>query len=260
VTFRDQTVIRTGFLALVLVFASGPLVRGETAPRRVIEYRDDDTLSVDLVGVPLSEILAEIARQTHAEIRGAPREAGQVTARFEGVPLSEALDRLLCGQSYALIYGEDGMLRAIPLLGSPQISSSPARELGMPLTAPGSLPPDVASLFARPLPVAGSVADALGASTANLSQLMRLWLEDEDATVREQSVRSGFRAVENAAELRAATIDFANASDAGDLATLFRNFAGSRAEELVDTIAKQTKVTELRNKATLVLRQLQAGG
>jgi len=63
------------------------------------------------------------------------------------------------GQSYALIYGEDGMLRAIPLLGSPQISSSsPAA----PVTAPGSLPSDVASLFARPLPVAQPVSsDAL---------------------------------------------------------------------------------------------------
>jgi len=255
-----MTFVGTCFLALVIVFASGPLVRGETAPRRVIEYRDDDTLTVDLVGVPLSEILAEIARQTRAEIRGGPREPGQVTARFEGVPLSQALDRLLRGQSYALIYGEDGMLRAIPLLGSPQISSSPPAALRIPVTAPGSLPLDMASLFARPLPVAGDVADALGASTANLSQLMQLWLQDEDAAVRAQSVRSGFRAVESAPELRAATIDFANASDAGDLATLFRNFAGSRAEELVDTIAKQTKVTELRSKATLVLRQLQAGG
>ena len=258
-TFRDHKGVGTGFLALVIVVASGPLAGGETAPRRVIEYRDDDTLTVDLVGVPLSEILAEIARQTRAEIRGGSRESGEVTARFEGVPLSQALDRLLRGQSYTLIYGEDGMLRAIPLLGGPQISSSPPGATRTPVT-PGSPPPDVVSLFTRPLPVAGPVADALGTSTTTLSQLMQLWLKDEDAAVRAQLVRSGFRAVESAPVLRTATIDFANASDAGDLANMIRHIAGSRAEELVDTIAKQTKVTELRSKAALVLQQLQTGG
>jgi hypothetical protein len=240
-----------------LACAQGVRADGQP-PRRIVEYRHDDTLSVDVVDEPLADVLAEIARQSGAEIRGQPRDSRSVTARFDRVPLSQALDRMLAGQNYALIYGEDGRLRAIPLLGGPGLAASPVFT-----TRPGQFsgppPADVAELLAQPVPVAGPVADALGSPTASLSQLAQLWLREEDAAVRAQSVRTGFRALEAAPELRAATVDLANTYSDADLARLVRSFAGARAEELLDMIASQTKVTELRAKATLVLRRLQSG-
>lgn len=227
--------------------------RGEGRPAsRVIEYRDD-ALTVDLVKVPLSEVLAEIARQSHAEIRGELRESREVTARFDDVPLSQALDRLLAGQNYALIYGEDGALRAIPLLGGGKNGVTT-------VTGSGALQADLNSVLAQSVPVAGPAADVLGSPTASLGQLASLWLQEQNPAVRAQSMRTSFRAVEAEPELRDATLEFANAHTDEQLAQLARKFAGDQAEELLDLIASQTKVSELRSKATLVLRLLQSGG
>ncbi|HWP65326.1 MAG TPA: hypothetical protein VNO26_05380 [Candidatus Limnocylindria bacterium] len=228
---------------------------------RVIKYRDD-RLTVDLVRVPLGEVLAEIARQSQAEIRGELREPRDVTARFEDVPLADALDRLLGTQNYALIYGEDGSLRAIPLLSGSTVGSAPSFSLrpasaGTPSTV---VPPaGLAALLAAEIPISGPVAEKLGSDKASLGQLANLWLHESDPTVGAQSLRSGFKAIEGSPGLRSATLDMANNYSDADLARLFRGFAGGRAEELVDIIASQSKVSEFRSKATMVLRRLQSG-
>jgi hypothetical protein len=247
-------------LVTVLVTAFGARADATTPPPHVIEYRGD-TLTVQVVKAPLDEVLAEIARQSHAEIRGSLREPREITARFEDVPLSQALDRLLAGQNYALIYGQDGTLRAIPLLGGSSIGLAPSFSFGPANAgAASSSPGGFAALLTQPIPVTGPVAEALGSDTASLGQLASLWLQDSDPAIGAQSLRSGFKAVEATPDMRAATLDVANTYSDTDLANMFRSFAGARAEELLDIIASQTKVTEFRSKATTVLHQLRSGG
>ena len=91
----------------------------EDAPAPLIRY-SNDALTVRLSGVPNSEILEELARQSGAEIRGQVREAREVTADFESVPLPEALARLLGEQTFALVYDKGGRLKAVRLLGGSQ--------------------------------------------------------------------------------------------------------------------------------------------
>jgi hypothetical protein len=231
------------------------------APARVIAYRDD-RLTVDLVKVPLGDVLAEIARQTDAEIRGELREPRDVTVRFEDVPLPDALDRLLGTQNYALIYGQDGSLRAIPLLGGSTVGSAPSFSLRPASAGRASTvvpPPGLAALLAEEIPISGPVAEKLGSDTASLGELANLWLRGTDPTVGAQSLRCGFKAIEGSPGLRSATLDMANNYSDADLARLFRGFAGGRAEELVDIIASQSRVAEFRSKAAMVLRRLQSG-
>ena len=71
--------------------------------------------------------------------RAAPYD---VSAEFESVPVAEGLYRLLGNQNFALIYGEDGNLKAVQLLGyRPRYSSLQAvREALDWLAAHGEVP------------------------------------------------------------------------------------------------------------------------
>ena len=260
VTSTAYSAVATCGLGLVALLTSAPALRAaEALPARVIEYRND-ALTVRLDKVPLGEVLQEIARQTNAEIRGELSEPREVTARFDNVPLPEALDRLLDDQNYALIYGSDGSLRAIPLLNGTLVPV--VGGLSRPTSA-GAKPPStdgLETLLTQPIPVTGPVAEALGTDTANLGQLASLWLSEDDAALAAEALRSGMKGVESIAGVRAATLDVANNYSDADLAQLFRRFAGTRAEELLDIMASQIKVTEFRSKATTVLNRLRSGG
>src|SRR2546425_10340809 len=94
----------------------------EDAPAPLIRY-SNDALTVRLSGVPNSEVLEELARQSDAEIRGQLREPREVTADFDSVPLPEALARLLGEQNFALVYGKGGRLKAVRLLGGSEAAA-----------------------------------------------------------------------------------------------------------------------------------------
>ena len=87
-------------------------------PTPIVRY-GDDRLSVRLVDVPPMRILEELARGTDAVVRGRVAEAPPVSARFDDVPLPEALHRLLGRQNFTLAYDGRHRLRAVTLLGGP---------------------------------------------------------------------------------------------------------------------------------------------
>ena len=118
----------------------------------------NDALTVRLSGVQNSDILAELARQSGAEIRGQVREPREVTADFESVPLPEALARLLGEQNFALVYGKGGRLKAVRLLGGDQLGAPASPTITVPPAAPGApFPGSLPELIDRhpPAPVAG---------------------------------------------------------------------------------------------------------
>ncbi len=102
---------RVVFVALAIASAAAPWPVG--ASERVVECRDG-TLTVRLDGVPSSEVLAEIARASGAEIRGALRDPRPISGTFDALPLQEGLGRLLPEQGFALTY-RGGRLAAIEL-------------------------------------------------------------------------------------------------------------------------------------------------
>jgi hypothetical protein len=111
-----------GIIALATaVAAPSGYSAAEEASARVVRYQDD-VLTVRLRNVPIDEVLRDVANQSGAEVRGQVRTRRDVTAEFDAVALPEALSRLLGDQAFALVYGSEGRLRAVRLLGSDGVS------------------------------------------------------------------------------------------------------------------------------------------
>jgi len=146
------TTSRLTTLLALLVTAFPVTASGAEAgsPRRVLDYRDD-RVTLHVREVPLTEVLAEIARQSGAELRGQVCKPREVSAAFEGQPLVPALERLLGEQNFTLRYGPDGQLRMIQLLGQPQAPVAPSTPAG---PAAAALKPTPGS----PVGLAGVVA------------------------------------------------------------------------------------------------------
>ena len=235
----------------------------EDAPAPLIRY-SNDALTVRLSAVPNSEILEELARQSGAEIRGQVREPREVTADFESVPLPEALTRLLGEQTFALVYGKGGRLKAVRLLGGSQtVAEASAKPTGTTLAAAAAtFPGSLAELIDRhpPVPVAGQLADALGAQSATLRQLLDLSLHHGDPAVRAEAVRTGMAAVEAEPALRNAVIRELNNADNAFLSNLLRASASEQAEDVAMQVLRDAVMPEIRVKASSVLQRLRAGG
>lgn len=225
----------------------------EPPPGRVVQYAKD-ALTVRLDKVPIADVLSDIGQQSGAEIRGSIREPREVSAEFEAVPLSEALHRLLGDQNFALVYGKEGRLRAVKLLGGPTAGFAVMPTLAPPLKTSG----DIRDLLVNhaPVPIHGRLAQALGSDTATLQQLMELGLHNEDATVRAEALRAGVQTVEGEPGLRQAVISMLNSFDDAALGSLLRGAAGDHAEEVAQQLLTQSRAPEVRVKASSVLQKL----
>src|SRR5262245_49417924 len=155
-----------------------PAAAADAPPGRQITYKDD-TLTVRLADVLVSEVLEEIGRQAGAEIRGGVVAERVVSTEFEAVPLPEALHRLLGDQNFALVYGEGDHLRVIKLLGGPQQVTKPPATPGAPPTPAAPAKPNnaVATLLGLvashpPVQVGGKLAQVLGSSMVTLPQVL----------------------------------------------------------------------------------------
>src|SRR5690349_14747611 len=85
---------RVGLLAIALGCLAGRVRAADNPSRQTRTYRNDH-LSVQLVGVPLEDAVAEIGQATGAQVSGTVRDPRNVSAEFEDLPLEEALHRLL---------------------------------------------------------------------------------------------------------------------------------------------------------------------
>ncbi len=234
----------------------------EARPGHVIRYAKD-MLTVRLAKVPVTDVLAEIGRQSGAEVRGQVRDPRDVSAEFDDVPLPDALHRLLGSQNFALIYADGARLRAVKLLGGPQAAPAPA-PAGAPPVAPPPPPPIATSPAAligmlerhAPVPVTGRLAEIFGADSATFMQLVDAGLHNEDPVVRLEAVRAAIQGIEGDGELRGALVGAASSIDIGELSMLVRSAAGDHADEITMNVATQAHATEIRTKASALLQQL----
>jgi hypothetical protein len=209
---------------------------------------------VRLVDVPPTDVLEELTRQSNAEIRGRLIEIRSVTASFDDVPLAQALGRLFPEQNFALVYGRGGRLMAVRLLGGTQsVAVSP------PAPKPAGLE-SLLDLISRhpPVPVSGPLADAIGAESATLVQLLDVTLHHEDANVRTEAVRSGMATLQAEPELRSAVVRELNGVDSDALTTLLRTATGN-PEDVARDVLGGAQIPELRLKASSVLQRLRVG-
>ena len=250
-------------LAVLAAALAAPGARSdEGAPQRVIHY-EGDRLTVRLAGAPVTDVLDELGRQAGAEIRGQVRDPREVSAEFEGVPLAEALHRLLGDQNFALVYGNEGRLKSVRLLGGPQTAAAAA---SVPAAAapPAGQPsaPGIMDAFAKhaPIAVGGHLGEALGGQQASLLQLFDLSVHHADPTVRAEAARIVIGTIDTDPSLRASVLAQLNAVDDAALGALFRSMAGDNAQEVAMQIMTTARTSEFRSKASAVLQQLRAGG
>jgi hypothetical protein len=240
----------TAGLALAALLAA----RAGGTDERLIHY-ENDTLTVRLDKVPVSEVIEELGRQSGAQIRGQVRAPGDVTAEFDGVALPEALHRLLGDQNFALIYGDGGRLTAVRLLGGPE---APPTTLPV---SPQAAQETLAALLARhpPVPVSGPLVQSVGNTAATFQQLFNIALHNEDASLRGEAVRTVVGALEADPALRSAVVGELGKLDDNALSALLRGAAGDHAEELAMQVMTQARASEIRVKASAVLQRLRTG-
>ncbi|HLY39010.1 MAG TPA: hypothetical protein VKU61_13290 [Candidatus Binatia bacterium] len=241
--------------AVVTLLACACIARA--ADERVIRY-SDNTLTVKVTKAPLADVLDEILRDAGAQLRGAPRNTGDVTVDFEDVPVQEGLHRLLGDQNFMLVYAGDGHLRGVRLLGGPLAPGAHAMTAAGP---PQAAPTDMGTLIANhgPVQVTGPLQDAVGGGMATIPQLVQLSVHHEDPTVRSAAVRAVVSTMEADPALRAALIEQLKSSDDVQLSAMLRGAAGDRAEEVAMQVLTQARASEIRVKASSVLQKLRAG-
>jgi hypothetical protein len=234
----------------------------EPAPR-LVRYQDD-ALTVRVTDMPLTEVLDELNRQSGAEIRGEPREARNVQADFENVPLAQALARLLPDQNFALVYGKGGRLERIRLIGG---TGEPTafRVAVAPVKPSAQEPSDALGRLTElidhhpPVAVDGALADAVGSGRATLRQLIDLSLHHEDESVRAEAMRVGMATLDREPDFRSAVMGELHKVDSSVLTAVLRGSGSDHAEDVAMQVLDLGGSPDFRLMLSSVVQRLRAG-
>ncbi|HWP66166.1 MAG TPA: hypothetical protein VNO26_09660, partial [Candidatus Limnocylindria bacterium] len=114
-------------LALVAGAAAAASSSAAPAAAPSVTVRDG-RVTASLRQAPLDAVIAALARETGAEVRGALPEPRTVTLDLDAVPLEAALERLLGSRSFTLTYDAEGRLKrlALPAGGATAAAAPPA--------------------------------------------------------------------------------------------------------------------------------------
>jgi hypothetical protein len=257
-------------IVLAVVVILGMLTRSipptfaDDGSQRVITYAND-ALTVKLDKVPLTDVLAEIGKQSGAQVQGDVLQPRDLTLQLDKVPLKEALERLLGEQNFALTYAEDGKLKTIHLKGGREAAPAKDKAKGAKLTAhPGdegetpALWKAVYEAFSDrgTVPVDGKLGYVVGSDAAPWDLLANTAIGNPDPTVRRQAVRAGMEAYDKDPDLQKAVEQATKDASDADLAAFARATTYERAENLVRNIRDSAQTPELRERAEAILREL----
>jgi len=225
----------------------------------------DDRLTVRVGDMPLGDLLAELGRQTGAEIRGRVARPHGVTVAFDKVPLPQALHRLLGDQNFTLTYGDGGRLKVIELLGEGGAPVPPARSASPSAPPPTEESGPAARMLAAverhtSVPLSGVLSETLGAERASLRQLFDLATREEDPVIRSEALRVAIAAVDQDAALTEHVTRALAQMDDEQLTAFVRVIAGERAGDFARQVAAQAHTPMLRTRAQGVVGRLAGGG
>ncbi len=122
--------------AYALLLAAALLLPATPAPAQ--GRPPEPTVSLDVKGRPLGEVLAQIARATGSEFLIDPSwNRVPVTASFENAPLSVALKRVLSGLNHAIVYQPQNRVKIVIYETAPAAAGAqPALQPALSPTAP----------------------------------------------------------------------------------------------------------------------------
>lgn len=258
---------RSALVMSVLLLVSTSAVVGaadEPAGAPLVTYAHG-LLSVRATAAPLPEVLSAVGRATGAELRGRPADAPPITIRLEALPVKDALERILGSQSFALVLGEDGRVRAIDLRGGPQAALPRQASLAAPEgwepseeTVAAAVVVDQWAQSDTRYPVSGRLAKALGSTEATFSQITEAALANPDRGVRAQALRTSLRLLEGNEEVRDAFVRMLETLDGVFLANYVRVAMKDNATEIVAGVAQRSTAPAVRTRAQGVLEELRA--
>jgi len=93
-------------LAVSTAFAADPQPATPSAPQTVHYDAATDRLSLDVHGLPLTQVLARISRQSGVEILADPAVDHPVTSSLQDQPMDTVLDNLTRGMNAVMIHDE----------------------------------------------------------------------------------------------------------------------------------------------------------
>jgi hypothetical protein len=147
-----------------------------TSPASALVEFADDRLTVSARDVTLEDLLAQVAERANVRVTFERPPTETVTTAFSGLPVDEALRRLLRGHSFVLVYEAGQRVSELRVVGPNGGSAATATVRGPPGQPaahggdPSARPPDVP--VGRVTPV---------------RELVKSVLQDEEATVRARS-------------------------------------------------------------------------
>jgi hypothetical protein len=234
----------------------------------------------------LHALLLEVGRQVDAQVVIEGLEDRTVSDRFAGLPLDEALRRLLPRESFTLIYAEDrhpsgpdtgSRLKELHVYGSGGSGSASTRSI---VTSGGSETRDAASgslddvalsvaagpLMARissflernaaiELEEGSELAKALGAKHASPAELMAAGLNHDDSGVRDEAARVLAGVIDGDSDRAALVGERAHLREDALAATLKKS-GGPNSEEFVKNMGRYLETPALSLKANRILLEL----
>ena len=205
----------------------------------------DGTVSARFEGIPLDEAIAALARETGVEFRGALLDVRDVHARFERARFRDVVDRLVGEQNFTIVYHADGRPRRVDLLGMPQ-----------PPAAPQSSSETFASLASRygPVSLPPALVTALGMKRGRLPAVLRRGLRHGDPAVGTAAVSLFVQTVDADPALHRAFLR----ADELWLASTLATWSGTGMDRLIAALAQEPRDPLVRSKARRLQEQLRA--
>jgi hypothetical protein len=222
----------------------------------------DGRISVDLRDADLDEVLGEVTKQAKLEVRGTPT-AQKLSIRLEAVPLVDALERLLQGQSFVLTYEAAGGLKGVRFLRSstePWSGAASDTAAATPKVDRSAARAALAPLASHPVQVEGLLAAALGAEETDFKTVMAVALQNADARLRADALRVGLGVLGDEPDLNDTVTKTLDAFDDAALADWLRVIAPEYAEEVARRTARTARLGPLRRRAAAVARILRSSG
>jgi hypothetical protein len=282
-------VVRVAAAAAAVVEEAAPDAAAEESERSASEapallYRDD-RLTANVSQMSVHALLSEIGRQSGARVRMEGVADRDVSARFAGLPLPEALRRILGEENFTLVYGrtraasgEPGGagLREIQVFGDGGTGVTPQR-----LAAAAQPPPTVAGGQADAntviaggvmaqlsrvlenhgdiqLPPGSSLAATLGSEQASFQQLIGVAMRDGDRALRREAAEVLAGVFDSDPEARALLAAPGDAAlDPEVIASFVRASGGPNAEEFLGDMAQRLRTPALRAKVNQIRARLQ---
>ena len=156
----------------------------------------------------------------------------------------------LAGVIGAIAVGGNLFLRSGP--GSGEAGPTPIPSASP--TQPSTLSPG--ELMQRSVPISGRLQQVLGQPTATMQQLMDISIHEENAGLRTEAIRAGMQAIDNAPDLRSSVLKSLEGADDSVLASMLRNVAQGRANEIISQVAATSRTPEIRTRGMQILRNL----